>query len=87
MIKIYENQTTWAESDNALDIFVGYAKGLKLNVEKFKESVTSNKYANKINQDQQDGYALNVNTTPTFFINGKKIEGADLKTTIDSLIK
>lgn len=73
--KLYENQTQWSESNNPLDIVVGYAKELKLDTEKFKQAVENNKFANKIQQDKNDGITLGVNSTPTFFINGKKLEG------------
>jgi len=74
--KLYETQTQWAESNNPLEIFVGYAKDLGLNIEQFKQAVESNKFASKIQQDKNDGVALGINSTPTFFINGKKLEDA-----------
>lgn len=84
---LYENQSQWAESNNPLDIFLEYTKDLKLDLDKFKEEVNSNKYENKITQDRQDGNALGVNGTPTFFVNGQKVKTTDLKTTIDSELK
>lgn len=73
--KLYESQSAWAESNNPLELFVSYAKALELNTDKFKQAIESNKFANKIQQDQSDGNTLGVNSTPTFFMNGKRLEG------------
>lgn len=82
---LFENQNVWAEDNNALGIFVEYAQKLEMDVNKFKQSVENNKFADKIAQDQSDGNALGVNSTPTFFINGQKYSGGfnDLKTAVD----
>lgn len=88
--KLYENQTTWAASSKPLDLFVKYAADLGLDVNKFKSDVASNKYANIINADVADGTALNVNATPTFYINGQTLNGVpaytDFKAAIDPLL-
>lgn len=73
--KLFEGQKDWENSNNALEVFAQYAKELKLDVEKFKKDVTANKYAKKIEADQKDGFAVGVNATPTFYINGVKQEG------------
>lgn len=86
---LFENQNTWAEDNNALEIFARYANKLGLDANKFKQSVESNKFADKIAQDQSDGNALNVNSTPTFFINGQKYIGGfnDLKSAVEKAIR
>lgn len=68
--KLYENQEKWSEKDKALDIFVEYAKELKLDVDRFKKEVEEKKYKAKIEKDISDGNAAGVNSTPTFYING-----------------
>lgn len=89
--KLYENQDKWSESDNALDIFARYAKDLGLDVEKFREDVSSKKFEDRINQDKNDGNNLGINATPTFFINGKQLAQPptydNLKTAIDQELK
>jgi protein-disulfide isomerase len=72
---LYENQTNWVESKNPMNEFIKYAKKLKLNIEKFQTSVENNKFSNKINADLSDGAALNINSTPTFFVNGELLDG------------
>lgn len=69
---LYENQNTWSENDGADKIFIGYAKQLQLNTEKFEKSLRSDKFDSKIQEDLRDGQVLGVNSTPTIFINNKK---------------
>lgn len=88
---LYENQSEWALDASPLEIFVGYAKELELDTDKFKEEVQSSKYASKIQEDLLDGRSLGVNSTPTFYLNNEKIVGVvsyeDLKYKIDLLLK
>ena len=85
---LYENQATWSIKDNPLDFFVGYAKDLKLDTDKFKKDIEDNKYATFIQADVNDGNSVAVNATPTFYVNGQIMSGipsyADFKTLIDS---
>ncbi len=73
---LYENQSEWGESAKPLDIFANYAQELKLDVNQFKKAVTDEKYKAKVLKDQADGTAAQIRYTPTFFINGHKIEGS-----------
>ena len=54
-----------------------YAKELGLNMTQFNLALDSEKYKSDIDGDIQDAKALGVRGTPTFFINGQKVEGAD----------
>lgn len=47
-----------------------------VDLKKFDECVKSRKFQGKVMEDAQDGFNLDVRGTPTFFINGKKVEGA-----------
>ncbi|OGG11636.1 hypothetical protein A2Z00_01090 [Candidatus Gottesmanbacteria bacterium RBG_13_45_10] len=69
---LYERQQEWGESKKAMDYFTGYAKEIGLDENTFTQDVKSNKFAAKIQADQDDGDALGVNATPTFYINGQK---------------
>lgn len=53
-----------------------YAKKVGLDEEAYKTCVKSEKYRAQVLRDVQDGMALGVRGTPTFFINGVKFEGA-----------
>lgn len=70
--KLYDTQDAWSESNNAPEIFAGYAKDMGLDVEAFKKAETAKSTLDKIQKDENDGLALGINSTPTFYINGEK---------------
>ncbi len=88
---LYENQDSWASSTNPTPIFEGFAKQLGLNVDQFKTDSASEAVGETINADIKIGQGLGVNSTPTFAINGKKIESPksvdEFKALIDEAIK
>jgi protein-disulfide isomerase len=78
---IYANQDVWTTMQTPLDAFTEIAKKLGLDINKFTQDVNSKKYADVIQKDQADGNALLVNSTPTFYINGKQyLKGLDYNT-------
>ena len=52
------------------------AKKIGLNEAEFKTCLESGKYKNVIESDIAEGQKLNIKSTPTFFVNGKIINGA-----------
>ncbi|OGG13286.1 hypothetical protein A3D77_05490 [Candidatus Gottesmanbacteria bacterium RIFCSPHIGHO2_02_FULL_39_11] len=88
---MYDKQDEWGEKDKPLDIFMGYAKELNLDEAKFKSSVDSNKFKDKIDGDTYDGNQAGVDATPTFFINGIKYTGSysydDVKKALDDAMR
>ena len=90
--KLYDNQKAWSDSNNALDeYFVKYATEIKLDVNKFTSEVKASKYEGKIQSDVNDGNAVGVSATPTFYINGLEQVGGlpydDFKTKIEEALK
>ena len=72
---VFENQSAWGEKQiTEPTIFKGYAQQLGLDMEKFNKDVVSKEVKGRINRDKSDGIKLNIQSTPTFFLNGKKIE-------------
>ncbi|OGF53078.1 MAG: hypothetical protein A2Z21_03350 [Candidatus Fraserbacteria bacterium RBG_16_55_9] len=74
--RLFRNQAEWAENPQAYDLFRLYAEALGLDGTRFAECLVSQRYTDEVNQDYQDGLAYGVNATPTFFINGYKLVGA-----------
>lgn len=68
---IFANQTAISVSD-----LKGYASRLGLNTGKFNSCLDSGKYEEETKKDLADGQAVGVSGTPTFFINGKMLVGA-----------
>ncbi|MBL7664981.1 MAG: DsbA family protein [Bacteriovoracaceae bacterium] len=52
------------------------AKAIGLNTDKFAECLASNKFEAKVEQDIETGKSLGIRSTPTFFVNGKLVSGA-----------
>ena len=52
------------------------AKTLGLDTAKFNACFDKNQYGEAIQQDLEEGHRLNLNGTPTFFIDGREIVGA-----------
>ncbi|MBI2552057.1 DsbA family protein [Candidatus Uhrbacteria bacterium] len=69
--KLYQN----AQRLSDLDLKT-YALEIGLNIVKFNACFDSRKYKEEIEGDRADGIAAGVVGTPTFFINGQKVEGA-----------
>jgi protein-disulfide isomerase len=62
---LYENQDTLEDRD-----LMGLARGLTLDIDKFKRDFSSDEVTTKIQEDFSGGIRSGVNGTPTFFING-----------------
>lgn len=72
---VFENQKDWGENQSATpEIFERYAKKLGLDLVKFQQDVASQEVKNRIERDKNTGTKLGIQGTPTFFLNGKKIE-------------
>ena len=83
--KLYETQKEWSTLSNPLDTYVFYAKGLGLDQDKFKQDIEAESYKQVIETDVADGTALGVNATPTFYINGKKMDSFDYPALRDAI--
>jgi protein-disulfide isomerase len=70
--KLYENQTAWSDARDLVPIFVDYAKQIGLNPDKFMKDLNGEDVAKRIFQDGKRSHSLGVNSTPTFFVNGKE---------------
>lgn len=70
---IFESQNKWSTSTEAESIFLEYAKALGLDLAKFKADAASDAIKQKVARDTADGLALGVDSTPTFYLNGEKI--------------
>lgn len=64
-----------------------YAVNLNLNSDKFNDCLDSGKYAGEVKQDMNDGSAVGVTGTPTFFINGEKLVGAQPFSVFEGIVE
>lgn len=87
--KLFKGQEEWSFNNNADQIFQRYAGELTLNTETFNECYKDefDKQAQEILNDKNDGNSYSAKSTPTFFINGKKIVGAQPTATFRTIIE
>lgn len=85
--KLFEGQSSWGSNSKAEDVFVGYATELGLDVDQFKTDLKDATIAAKIKSNQAEGMKKDVQGTPTFFVDGLKVENALLVTTIEAALK
>jgi protein-disulfide isomerase len=62
------------------------AKTLGLDTTKFNACLDKNQYSPEIQKDLEEGHKLNVNGTPTFFIDGREVVGAQPPESFVSII-
>lgn len=68
-----EKINTWINASDPESDFVQYAQQLGLNVNQFKQDYSSSKVNNLVNADMNEGNSLQVDATPTFFLDGKEV--------------
>jgi protein-disulfide isomerase len=76
--KYWEYHNMLFDNQKALDIssLMLYAKQLTLNETTFNECLNSGRMAQRVQKDLNDGLDYGVSGTPTFFINGIELVGA-----------
>jgi protein-disulfide isomerase len=85
---LYENQDSWKDAplDKREAVFVNYAKMLGLDENKFKTDLSSKDISDKIARDRSAGNKIGAESTPTFVINGQKLDGQE-NVDIDGITK
>ncbi len=73
--KLFDTQGEWSGLDGkgATSFFLDLAKQLNLDENKINQAITSNDLKARIDGDVAEGNRLGVNSTPTFFVNGRKV--------------
>jgi len=97
---LFENQSDWESLTGTArtDAFVGYASTLGLDKDTFTADIASSAVSQKISFDQAIAKKINVTATPTFYLNGTKLDetvsnnivqsdGSELKKLIDEALK
>lgn len=89
--KLFETQAEWSHSESSKEkTFEGYAQELGLDMKQYRASLKDPAAAQRIEQSKKDAQTLGVTGTPTFFLDGEKIEPttiADFETKLDAAIE
>ncbi len=86
--KYWEYQAKLFSSEKAYgqDTYLQYAGDLSLDGKQFQECLTTRKYAEEVQEDYDFASQLGVQSTPTFFVNGIPIVGAQPLQAFEQLI-
>lgn len=90
---LFTNQSEWSPqpSDEVTDFFVKYAQQLNLDLNQFVADMNSRKVIDQVNKDYDRAINAGLSVTPTFFLNGVKINNPraleDFRTLIRTTIE
>jgi len=86
---LYEpsNWQVWSTSNNPTVQFKQYAAMLGLNAAKFASDFASTKVNDTVRADMDEGNRLNIQGTPTFFLDGKQVTVANDQAAFEKVIK
>ena len=68
---IFRNQTTLSD-----DLYIELASNINLDVDQFEKCYSSGRFRGRVNEDFSVARDLGVTGTPTFFVNGRPLVGA-----------
>jgi len=75
---VFESQSSWEtlSGSERTEMFVSYAQQLGIDEAKFTKDLASSSVTKKIAFDQALGKKVGVDATPTFYLNGEKLDEA-----------
>lgn len=72
--RLFATQDDWKNLGDPTEFFVGLAKEIGLDETAFRENLKSEEVTALVNRDLQLSTELSLAATPTFYLNGKKME-------------
>ncbi len=73
--RLFETQAEWGESqESRADLFRGFAEELGLDMAAYDAAVADPETLARVEMDLNEGQALGVSSTPTFFVDGEPLE-------------
>jgi protein-disulfide isomerase len=84
---VFERQPQWRDLFDAHPAFDQIAKEIGLNDDKLRSCLASDDVREKVLKEKDQGQSLGVQSTPTYFINGKMVVGPKLmREEVDKLL-
>ena len=88
--RLFETQAEWGEAQTSrADLFRGFAEELGLDMAAYDAAVADPATAERVELDFNEGRALGVGSTPTFFVDGELLElqaWNDLESAIETAV-
>ena len=84
--RLFETQTQWGEQQTSrADLFFTFAEDLGLDMSAYDTAVAAPATRERVEADFNDGQYLDISGTPTFFLDGEKLELNQLNDLTDAL--
>jgi protein-disulfide isomerase len=83
---LFARQNEWVNVPDALTFFLKYATELQLDVERFRQDMINGEIRNKIFRDLLEGQVAQVRSVPSFFLNGRMMQGVKSDAEFEELI-
>lgn len=83
---LFEKQQEWGELDNPKEKFGEYAQSLELDLTKFMADLESQEAKDRVSVDLLAATRNRLGGTPTFFLNGVKVEFNQIDSRIQELV-
>lgn len=71
---LFENQADWSRLPNPDEAFASYAQRIGLDAGKFTEDYESYAVRDRVTESIKEAHGLGLSGTPSFFLNGEKID-------------
>ena len=81
---LFERQDQWAKQRDPQDFFVTVAKELQLNEEQFRADQKKDSVRARVDRDLRLAEQYKLPGTPTFYLNGQKMDFADIRSLIQA---
>ena len=72
---IFDNWTDGRQSGFRMSWLRDTAEGLDMNTAEFEECIRSGRAFNRVRASQLDGMGRGINSTPSVFVNGTRVDG------------
>lgn len=88
--RLFETSEEWGhQQESQQETFFGFAEDLGLDMERFESDFEDPALLERVEQSQQDGVNVGVSGTPTFFLDGQRLEPSstpDLENAIEDAL-
>src|SRR6266699_4220731 len=75
---LYREQSVWSKAPDVRVLFSAYAGMLGLNIDRFRKDMESEQAKARVKSDEEQAITLGVRTTPTIFVNDRRVPPARL---------
>ena len=86
--KFWEFHDLAYDRDGAIEAsdLKGYAAEIGLNLDQFSECITSRRYRDRVNAEQQESFDRGLKGTPAFFVNDQRVIGPQRAAVFEAII-